>query len=76
MFHQEFCNNHGSNYEVHKENKKHSMDKGMLESLRAYKAKIYSDINFNTTKVGRALPSSHRCIIVDYGGFIGTKYHT
>jgi hypothetical protein len=39
MFYQEFCNNYGSNYEVHKENKKHSMDKGMLESLGAYKTK-------------------------------------
>jgi hypothetical protein len=25
MFYQEFCNYHGSTYEVHKENKKHSM---------------------------------------------------
>jgi hypothetical protein len=75
MLYQEFCNNHSSNYEAHKENKKKSMDKGMLESLGAYKAKIYLNVNFNTTEVERGVPSSHKCIIVEYGGFIGTKYH-
>jgi len=55
VFYQEFCNNHGSNYEVHKENKKKSMDKGMLESLGAYKAKTYLNVDFNTTEVGRGV---------------------
>ncbi len=55
MFYQEFCNNHDSNYEVHKENKKNSMDKGMLESLGAYEAKIYLSVAFNTTEMGRGV---------------------
>jgi hypothetical protein len=55
VFYQEFCNDHGSNYEVPKENKKKSMEKGMLESLGAYKAKIYLSVNFNTTEVGRGV---------------------
>jgi hypothetical protein len=28
--------------------------------------------DFNTIEVGCGVPSSHICIIVDYGGFIGT----
>jgi hypothetical protein len=72
MFYQEFCNNHGYNYEAHKENKNKFMDKGMFESLGAYKTKIYLNIDFNTNEVGRGVPSSHKCINVDYGGFIDT----
>jgi len=49
------CNDHGYNYEIHKENKKKSMDKGMLESLGAYKAKIYLSVDFNTTEMGHGV---------------------
>ncbi len=76
MFYQEYCNDYDSNYEAHKENKKNSMDKGMLESLGAYKEKVYLNVNYNTTEVGCGIPFSHKCIIVDYGGFISTEYHT
>jgi hypothetical protein len=33
MFYQEFYNDHGSNYEAHKEDKKIIVDGGVLESL-------------------------------------------
>jgi hypothetical protein len=47
----------------------------MLESVGAYKVEIHWSIYFNTTKMVYGVPSSHICIIIGYGSFIGTKYH-
>ncbi len=41
MLYQKNYNNYGSNYYVHKENKKSFVDRGMLKSLGAYKAEIF-----------------------------------
>jgi hypothetical protein len=45
MLYQKNCNNFGSNYYVHKENKKFFVDRGMLKSLGAYKAEIFWSID-------------------------------
>ncbi len=73
MFYQKFCNDHGSDYKVHKEDKKFLVNRKMLESLGADITKTYWNTDFNATKVGHGVPCSYKCIIIGYGGFTSTK---
>jgi len=41
MFYQEICNNYGSDYYVHKENKKFFVDRGVPKKLGVYKIEIF-----------------------------------
>jgi hypothetical protein len=41
MFYKEFCSDHGSNYEAHKEDKPFFVDGGMSKNLGVDKVEIY-----------------------------------